>query len=62
MAAVKAIVLEWDRGGRVYRWVRGHDLPMEYSDAEHAATSLQDHHGGHFIPVPVHALEGKRIV
>lgn len=59
---MQAIVLEWDRGGQVYRWVRGHDLPMEYSDAERAAVSLHKQVGGHFIPVPVHALEGKRIV
>lgn len=59
---MKAIVLEWDKGAQVYRWVRGHDMPMEYSDAEHAATSLQAQVGGHFIPVPTHALEGKRIV
>jgi len=57
---MKAVILEWDKFARVYRWVSGYGLPMEYPECERAASELSAA-GGHFIPVPIRALDGKTI-
>jgi hypothetical protein len=55
------VVLEWDKGARAYRWVKGYGMPMGYTEAEHAAADLCAA-GGHFIPVPIKRLDGKRVL
>lgn len=58
----KAVVLQWDKKARCYRYVQGHDRPLDYAQAELVTTMLHVDDGGHYIPVPLDRLDGKRIL